>query len=189
MLYDLSIIACITMLEFIETDRIILKVIIVHLLLLGTLNLSAQVFENRAKNNGDTTNLKKPLFNAYYPKIQYEHGRYNNISIGVGFVNVFTDFVIWRTNGPFIDVGLNFKDNQALLSNKIGFEYYYLVLAARANLVNTTDFNYNQICFRPEVGLTLFTKLTVMYGYNVNLNDEDYFDLKGSVLSINLGIL
>ena len=69
----------------------------------------------------------------------------------------FTDFVIWRTNGPFIDVGLNFKDNQALLSNKIGFEYYYLVLAARANLVNTTDFNYNQICFRPEVGLTLFT--------------------------------
>ena len=133
--------------------------------------------------------MKKLLFNAYYPKIQYENGHYNNISIGVGFVNVFSDLVLWRTNGPFIDVGLTFKNNKTQLSNKIGFEYYYLILAARANLVNTTDFNYNQICFRPEVGFTLFTKLTIMYGYNFNLNKKDYFGLKGRVISVNIGII
>jgi len=166
-----------------------MKTIIACILYSSTIVLNAQVFPNKPKNNGDTTILKKPLFNAYYPKIQYEYGHYNNISIGLGFVNTYTDIVIWRTNGPFIDFGLSFKDKKMQLSNKIGFEYYYLFLAARANVMNTTDFNFNQICLRPELGLTLFTKLTIMYGYNFNLNSQDYFNLKGSVISVNIGIL
>jgi hypothetical protein len=129
------------------------------------------------------------FFDALYPKLQYESNGINNASIGMGLPRVITDFVIWRVNGPFADCGLGFKDHKYLLTNKLGYEYYYLIFAGRINIVNYTDFIHDQIAFRPEVGLTVFSKLTITYGYNFYLTGKDIFDIRGHTLSINIGIL
>jgi hypothetical protein len=54
------------------------------------------------------------------------------------------------------------------------------------NLIHQTDFYAHQFSLRPEIGLSLFSVLTITYGYNVNVNKSNLGLPNGSVFSLNI---
>ena len=150
--------------------------------------LSLRLFSQEEEANG----LKDHYFNAFQPRIQYEKFGYNNLSLGVANLHYVGESVTglpWLFHGAFLDVGLAFNNKTELFSGKIGYEYFFLFLGGRLNLVNYTDFKDNQLCMRPEIGLSLLSFLTITYGYNIDLSGNDYFDVGGSIFSLNIGYL
>lgn len=140
-----------------------------------------------------TTKPKKYRFyNTFQPKIQYEYFGYHNFSVGISDLKSDNELVTqipWSFQGGFLDIGVASKNGTNLFSSKIGYEYFFLIFGGRLNIVNFTDFNRNQTCIRPEIGISLFSYLTFTYGYNFNLNKTDFFDVKGNVFCVNIGYI
>ena len=135
--------------------------------------------------------LKYPSFISFLPKIKYEFGSIRSINIGVSTIDWEGDDIVaipaWY-NGPFLESGIAFSQPNNLLCNKIGYEYFWLLMGGRLNLVHYTDFHDNQFLFRPEVGLSLFSFLTVTYGYNFKLPGNSNLIKPGNIYSINLAL-
>jgi len=135
--------------------------------------------------------LSYPDFISYLPKIKYEFGSIPSINIGLSTIDWEGDDIVaipaWY-NGPFLESGIAFTQPNNLLCNKIGYEYFWLLLGGRLNLVHYTDFHNNQFLFRPEVGLSLFSFLTFTYGYNFKLHSNSNLINAGSIYSINLAL-
>lgn len=149
-----------------------------------TLNLFSQ--------NVDLKTKELHYYNAIQPKLQYEYLGYNNFCLGISNLRYDGDAITglpWSFHGAFIDVGLVSKDVTKMFSSKIGYEYFFLFLGGRINLINYTDFKNNQSCIRPEIGLSLVSFLTITYGYNINLSKTDFLGVEGSVVSINIGYI
>jgi len=135
--------------------------------------------------------LRYPYFVSYLPKIKYEFGSIRSINIGLSTIDWEGDDIVaipaWY-NGPFLESGIAFSQPNNLLCNKVGYEYFWLLLGGRLNIVHYTDFHNNQFLFRPEVGLSLFSFLTFTYGYNFKLPSNSNLIYAGSIYSINLAL-
>ncbi|MFM9421949.1 MAG: hypothetical protein RIR06_410 [Bacteroidota bacterium] len=135
--------------------------------------------------------LRYPYFVSYLPKIKYEFGSIRSINIGLSTIDWEGDDIVaipaWY-NGPFLESGIAFSQPNNLLCNKVGYEYFWLLLGGRLNIVHYTDFHNNQFLFRPEVGLSLFSFLTFTYGYNFKLPSNSNLINAGSIYSINLAL-
>lgn len=135
--------------------------------------------------------LRYPDFLSYLPKVKYEFGSVQSINVGLSTIDWEGDDIVaipaWY-NGPFLESGIAFSQPNNLLCNKIGYEYFWLLMGGRLNLVHYTDFHDNQFLFRPEVGLSLFSFLTVTYGYNFKLPSNSNLIKPGSIYSINLAL-
>ena len=156
-----------------------MKKIILVLLLLYSINSFSQEKEHW---------LGMGVFDAVNLKLQYERTQQlNNINIGLLFTNGSYDAIVkmpWMHYGPYVDIGMSWSQENSLMTNKIGYEFLALFVLARASVVNYTDFNNNQLCFRPEIGLCFSSLISITYGYN--FGKKNPFGARGHVLSVNI---
>lgn len=139
--------------------------------------------------NSRSSSFFDPLFIAYLPKVKYEFCAQSSLNIGLSLIDYQGDDIVqmpaWYYRGPFVETGFTLKD-QRFMCNKIGYEYFFILVGGRLNLVHYTDFHSNQFFFRPELGISLFSVLTLTYGYNINLHDSPLAIQSGSVFSLNM---
>lgn len=75
--------------------------------------------------------------------------------------------------GPKVASEFNFRfNNQFTLGPKISYEADFTIIGARVNLIDYTNFKENDICFTPEIGLTLMGYVNLFYGYNIPLSSD-----------------
>lgn len=86
----------------------------------------------------------------------------------------------------FVNVGYGWTNDNSLMTTKIGYEFMTVLPGARISLVNYTDFNKNQICILPEIGLTYASLIYIMYGYAIKLSRDNYFHAKGHLINVGL---
>jgi hypothetical protein len=160
------------------------KHVLVVILFLFVINLSAKDVEIKEdKNRGEGK--------AWQPKFQYENFGFNSFNIGLSRIKYsgdhITDIPI-LFHGYYLDLGVAINSDDKLFLTKVGYEFF-CIAGGRVSLVSYTDFKDNQFCLRPEIGLSLFSFLTITYGYNINLNSADYFDIERGIVSVNIGLL
>ena len=130
------------------------------------------------------------VFDMVSPKLQYERvNKLNNVSLGLLFTNGVYGEVVdlpWYHYGPYVDMGLSWEQGDVLMTNKVGYEVLALFALARLSVVNYTNFQNNQVCLRPEIGLTLVSMMSITYGYNFDLGGHNSFGAKGHILSVNI---
>lgn len=114
----------------------------------------------------------------------------NELSINFGLSkHKFLDEYPAATWGPTLGVGTTFMNKNNLIFGKIGYTYYdFGYFGARLNAQYYTDFKTSQITFRPEVGFSAMGWFSVLYGYNINLNNVDTFQVSGNMLSISFNL-
>jgi len=66
----------------------------------------------------------------------------------------------------------NFNSDNFFIAPKVGVEFDYLILGARLNIIDYTDFTYHDFKFTPEIGLSLMGAFDIFYGYNYSLTDK-----------------
>jgi len=76
--------------------------------------------------------------------------------------------------GPKVASEFNFRfnNNRFIAGPKISYEADITILGIRANLIDYTDFKQGDICFTPEVGITIMAWVNVFYGYNIPLSSS-----------------
>lgn len=140
-------------------------------------------------SQGSATEKKNIYYNAFLPALKYEHANIHNITLGITNMHNYYDDITklpFFFHGPYIDCGIGLKNGNTFLTNEIGYQFFFLVIGGRLNLINYTNFSTNQTCLRPEIGVTMVSFITLTYGYNYNLSSKDYLNAKGNVFSINI---
>lgn len=120
----------------------------------------------------------------------FSFAKRNELSINFGLSkHKFLDEYPAATWGPTMGVGTSFEKNKNLLIGKLGYAYYdFAYFGARLNAQYYTDFKTSQITFRPEIGFSAMGWFSVLYGYNINLNTDDTFQVAGNMLSISFNL-
>jgi hypothetical protein len=132
--------------------------------------------------------LRYPDFLSYLPKVKYEFGSVQSINVGLTTID-FDGELPQRYNGPFIESGITLSEPRHLMCNKVGYEYFSMVMwGGRLNVVHYTDFHSNQFFVRPEIGYSLLSLVTLTYGYNFKLPGNSDLIKPGSIYSINLAL-
>ena len=149
-----------------------------------------QSFSLVAQKNNDW--LKMGVFDQVTVKLQYERvQKLNNIDVGLMFANGSYDHIVqlpWTHWGPYIDLGLSWQPDGMLMTNKLGYEYVALFVVSRLNFINYTNFENNQVCLRPEIGICYSSLISLTYGYNFDVTGKDSFAAEGHVVAFNLAI-
>lgn len=144
---------------------------------------------NDLSSSSSIGKLDVPYF-AILPKLKYEFGSISSVNLGLSWIDFGGDEVVqapvWYYHGPFVETGVSFKDKRNFMVNKLGYEYFFLIFGGRMNFIHQTDFSAHQFSLRPEIGLSLFSVLTLTYGYNVNLNKSNLGLPNGSIFSLNI---
>ncbi len=125
--------------------------------------------------------------NGYLPKLKYDYNKYSNISVGLSLIECYSDDIVsipLAYHGPFIESGIAFDKYNNYMCNKIGYEAF-LILGCRFNLIQYTDFKQSNFFFRPEIGFSLFSYLTLTYGYDIKVVQNSSNLKNGNVLSLN----
>jgi len=132
--------------------------------------------------------LSYPDFLSYLPKVKYEFGSVQSINVGLTTID-FDGELPQRYDGPFIESGITLSEPRHLMCNKVGYEYFSMVMwGGRLNVVHYTDFHSNQFFVRPEIGYSLLSLVTLTYGYNFKLPGNSNLIKPGSIYSINLAL-
>ena len=98
--------------------------------------------------------------------------------------SIFEEFVY---HGPYLKCGYNWGHGNLLHVNA-GYEFvgYFMIFLGRINLNGYSDFSRNQYTLLPEIGLTLLVFLNLTYGYNFNLSQEDFYQISGHYVGIDI---
>lgn len=88
--------------------------------------------------------------------------------------------------GPYIGSGYRFSAAPNAMVNKVGYMYYGMMFGGRCEIAHYTDFSRNAWAIWPELGFAYAGAFSVFYGYRMALNNNDYFQLKGHVLSVGV---
>jgi hypothetical protein len=103
----------------------------------------------------------------------------NNIRLEVGILRNDYPFSLHRhgewseiiNHHAFISTEINL-DHHFFMGPKIGYEFNYVFLQGRMNVIDYLDFKgQNDAVVRPELGITLFGLYSVAYGYNVRIKN------------------
>jgi len=97
---------------------------------------------------------------------------------------IFEEFVY---HGPYLKCGYNWG-HENLFHVNAGYEYvgFYLIFLGRIHLNGYSDFSRDQYTVQPEIGLTLLGCLNLTYGYNFNLCKEDFYNIAGHYVGIDI---
>jgi hypothetical protein len=74
-------------------------------------------------------------------------------------------------------VEASYLNNKLFIASKVGYEINLVLVAIRANAIVYTDFQQIDLRFRPEVGLTLLSRINLMYGVNIPLTSQEMNEL------------
>jgi hypothetical protein len=173
-----------------------MKCVLFSLILLISSLLNAQTsqafYANSMNDLSRSTSIEKidvPYF-ALLPKFKCEFGNVSSLNLGLSWIDFGGDEVVqapvWYYHGPFVETGVSFKDKRNYMVNKLGYEGFFLIFGGRMNVIHQTDFSAHQFSLRPELGLSLFSVLTITYGYNVNVNKSNLGLPNGSIFSLNI---
>jgi len=154
-----------------------------------TASVSDRYSMHLPSNQQSIGKIDVPYF-AILPKFKYEFGSVSSVNLGLSWIDFGGDDVVqapvWYYHGPFVETGVSFKDKRNYMVNKLGYEGFFLIFGGRMNLIHQTDFSAHQFSLRPEIGLSLFSVLTITYGYNVNVNKSNLGLPNGSIFSLNI---
>lgn len=132
----------------------------------------------------------KAEINSTFYKLQYEYGNINSLHFSFGIYKFWEEIVLWEYFGAYSNIGIGLFDNKNIMINQFGCEYNYLIFTTRLGLINHTNFHNNQLCIRPEIGISMFSKISLTYGYNFNLqNSFEDSNFSGHYLTLNFGLL
>ena len=134
------------------------------------------------------SNFKRENYLTVEPMFSF--AKSNELSVNFGYSkHKFLDEYPAATWGPTIGVGALFQENRNLLVGKMGYAWYdFGYFGTRLNAVYYTDFNKSQFAFRPEVGFSAMGWFNVLYGYNINLKNDDTFQVVGQMISISFNL-
>ena len=93
---------------------------------------------------------------------------------------------ILGTEGFSVNSDIYLGNNHFHLIPKISYEFTFLLIGAKLNLGTVTDFRSNQLLISPEIGISLFGKGYLFYGYNFIENNLYGISKHKVTLGINL---
>jgi hypothetical protein len=141
---------------------------------------------------------KKPYFfygdtkHSIAFKGEYSFQGNHYISVGLGFLNPRVlnggpcATYILGTEGFSINSDLYLGQNNFHIIPKISYEFTFLLFGAKMNVGTITNFKSNQLLISPEIGLSLFGKGYLFYGYNFIENNLFGISNHKVTLGINL---
>ncbi len=128
-----------------------------------------------------------------YIVVEPSYSYYDNheINLSLFYCNHSFDGTIGMPTGywgPYISGGFGFKNGKEQMVTRIGYAGFIYLIGGRLSIIHYTDFEKNQFCLRPEVGLSLGGYISLTYGYNFNIYKQDIFKKQYHVLTLSLGI-
>ncbi|TYZ13488.1 hypothetical protein FY528_03510 [Hymenobacter lutimineralis] len=133
-----------------------MRIVWLTLLLVGLSSLSVSAW---AQAKGDWSLIASPGI-SYQKQIFGEiNAMYANVQFGPGAVLV---------HGPRIGLEAGYRDH-LVYAPKIGYEFDFILVALRANLVGYVDQGQVDLRLLPEAGLSFFGFANFTYGYNAPL--------------------
>lgn len=88
--------------------------------------------------------------------------------------------------GPYLSGGVSLNQKQTIFVPKIGFDYHLAFFGARLSCINYTNFNGNQFCVLPEIGLSFLGYFSILYGFNIDLSEAKHFTNDTHTISATL---
>jgi hypothetical protein len=114
--------------------------------------------------------------NLYFSAgLSFQKQKFGEVGIGYAFIGEWGNM---GTNNLFLGLKIasefTIKGTKRIVAPKISAEINMLFLGARFNIINYTDFNYNDVKFTPEIGITAFGLCNLFYGYNFSLSPSHF---------------
>ncbi len=163
-----------------------MKSLLLFVLILLTQTYYAQTTESKYENlpfNGERGYKFGLSYDLHSKFIRAEAGiaKFNSI-----FGSTGGEMALYANHNIFLATEMNLN-REVIFGPKLGYELNFIFVTARLNLVDYFDLKgNNNICARPELGLTLFGACTLSYGYNFNLTKQQ--DLLPSLQPIFIGL-
>ena len=127
--------------------------------------------------------IKKPYFfygdtkHTIAFKGEYSFQGNHYVSVGFGYLNPRVlnggpcATYILGTEGFSMNADLYVGPHTFHMIPKISYEFTFLLIGAKVNVGTITNFQSNQLFISPEIGLSLFGKGYLFYGYNLIENN------------------
>lgn len=157
------------------------KFIILFLTLLPIAGFSQDSAKISSSDDGNSKNFVFSGGISFQKELMGEVGvMYSNMEIGPCAPEIVA--------GPKISSEFNFRSSQFIIGPKISYEFDIVALGTRVSLIDYTNFKKSDMCFTPEIGLSVAGMLDVFYGYNIALSSSRT-DIPGThriTLTINI---
>ena len=90
--------------------------------------------------------------------------------IGINLYKLFDRGM--TSNSLMISSEFNYSNDKLLIAPKITYSKIYLLINFSGSLINYNYNHQNGLFFRPNIGITYFGALDLVYGYNIPLQHE-----------------
>lgn len=137
----------------------------------------------------DTTHIinNKCILDANAIKIGFQTRNQLLFEFGV-FKMYTTEYYMRAFNfGPSISLGIP-VDSKSYAIPKAGIELHFLFFGAKTSVVHYTNFRKSQFVFLPEVGISIFGSICVMYGHNFFFDSTNHFNIGKDLFTFTFNV-
>lgn len=107
-----------------------------------------------------------------------------SVEAGISYHSIYVHPLSLASAGPYLTFEGIIRDDFVIVGPKAGYEFTAGLLGVAADVTYYTDFSEYSFVATPKAGLSLLGFASLMYGYNIPLNDKEFKSISRNRISL-----
>ncbi|NJM26027.1 MAG: hypothetical protein HC859_11600 [Bacteroidia bacterium] len=107
-----------------------------------------------------------------------------SVEVGLAYHSIYVHPLSLASAGPYITFEGIIRDDFVIVGPKAGYEFTAGLVGIAADVTWYTDFSEYSLMATPKAGLSLLGFASLMYGYNIPLNDNEFKSISRNRISL-----